>query len=1338
MVEPTTGANTALTTTTLFTSIEAVATDKIGAKIYYIQQGSPYKLGVYDRSANTHTLLASLQTQGGLNWAMTSQPSSLTWFNGHLYFYINNAATLRVAKIELKPDGSFHDTMEEVNTTYDTAFGTIGDLAIDSTGWMYLSSSARFCRYNIASSSGFQVLSSIPTSYWTGLMMGADGTTLYGTRDSEPTKLHTVNIATGEPAGTAFTTSPARSMTDLGSPQQPVMVQPNGLRYMITSGCWTIHRMNLETGADYQITSLLNGQPTAIAHAYADGALYLINFTDWDGAIFLEKYELATGFTTVLGSLKSNTLTYPCTGSTLATAPHAMVYAGGKLYYVAYGTDDLIEITLNAAKTSIVNAARVVDLNGGTTLGDVEAMTLSSDGMLYISRVDAHNLYRYDFANRGALTVLSNVSNAKYNVLTFSDAGVLHGIYTSSDKQIRTFTGSSPWTSTYKITGWTSNNDTTGLNADAIIYNNPLSPVYAVGDFSRTATADFRGVAKFTADGALDTSFNVGAGANAGAAVRGLARAADGKVLVGGDFSSMGGTARNALARLNTDGTLDTSFLPAITVQDPYTLDWSTVSMVQGASLSGVDTTSSSATSANHGLATGGGFSGFGTQTLSNVNGSGINVTLAYSQNMTNAAGSSTGPSLYSPSGGGGSAGINPDARVSGPYALAFNADRTGTITPATFGFNFSSPVYIDSVILGGLCTIAGQPENTLIRAWSAVNAGGTLVAASNYENFSAEAGPFYGSATDPILLNATTNVLMGSGSGSLYHTQGNAAEPRQGRVRLGWATSPVQSAAVSLWAPLISVPSALNAPDFFSWACLVTGGNFNITAIDSAVMGPKTGVTSGVKLGFTNGAVQGQFHVHSPLVGSVGTADNLRGSGGTLLAPIYQDLSALRAQAVSISNSVGSLTPTQTFSASIINPATINATASNGWNVILINEVALGGSEILTLNGTASDYIIINVQKRLNFTASSGIRLTGGLLASRVLVNCLPGSTGLGFTGSATATGGSFFAVQSTNSVTLTGSAIINGGVYANNLDLAGGSIINSVPFSGVPAAATAQLSKLVFRPATSTPGKVWVIAPQTDGKILIGGEFSHVNGTACRNIARLNADGTTDTTFLPNSGGAGPSGAVLAIKPLGNGKVLVGGDFGTWNGSSAGAKLVLLTATGARDTGYTSTLSTAASDTVRMIEGDPAGTSFWIGGSFTAPKNNLARITAATGAADATFSAGGTGPNGRVNSATLSGTSLIIGGDFTSYNGTSRNFMARISTTGALDSTFTRTMDLGVDALFTASGATWFHAGGRFTTHDGQPRNKITGANPTTAAAMQGPWGPTGMTINSIANIE
>jgi uncharacterized delta-60 repeat protein len=63
-------------------------------------------------------------------------------------------------------------------------------------------------------------------------------------------------------------------------------------------------------------------------------------------------------------------------------------------------------------------------------------------------------------------------------------------------------------------------------------------------------------------DGSLDASFNPGAHGYYGALIACLALQPDGKILVGGWFDTLAGQSRYCLGRLNSDGSLDTGFVP--------------------------------------------------------------------------------------------------------------------------------------------------------------------------------------------------------------------------------------------------------------------------------------------------------------------------------------------------------------------------------------------------------------------------------------------------------------------------------------------------------------------------------------------------------------------------------------------------------------------------------------------------------------------------------------------------------------------------------------------------------------------------------------------------------
>jgi uncharacterized delta-60 repeat protein len=81
------------------------------------------------------------------------------------------------------------------------------------------------------------------------------------------------------------------------------------------------------------------------------------------------------------------------------------------------------------------------------------------------------------------------------------------------------------------------------------------------GYFTSMGGQTRNGIARLNPDGSLDTSFDP----NANSDVRPIAVQADGKILVGGSFSSIGGQTRKCIARLNPDGSLDATFDPNVT-----------------------------------------------------------------------------------------------------------------------------------------------------------------------------------------------------------------------------------------------------------------------------------------------------------------------------------------------------------------------------------------------------------------------------------------------------------------------------------------------------------------------------------------------------------------------------------------------------------------------------------------------------------------------------------------------------------------------------------------------------------------------------------------------------
>jgi|GEM_PF-904860 len=94
----------------------------------------------------------------------------------------------------------------------------------------------------------------------------------------------------------------------------------------------------------------------------------------------------------------------------------------------------------------------------------------------------------------------------------------------------------------------------------------PDGDILVGGDFTEAAGAPHFYVARLNADGSGDDAF--GAGTNG--TVWAIARQPDGKILIGGDFSAVNGVPRRALARLDPDGSLDASFAAPAFAAGPF------------------------------------------------------------------------------------------------------------------------------------------------------------------------------------------------------------------------------------------------------------------------------------------------------------------------------------------------------------------------------------------------------------------------------------------------------------------------------------------------------------------------------------------------------------------------------------------------------------------------------------------------------------------------------------------------------------------------------------------------------------------------------------------------
>jgi uncharacterized delta-60 repeat protein len=261
-------------------------------------------------------------------------------------------------------------------------------------------------------------------------------------------------------------------------------------------------------------------------------------------------------------------------------------------------------------------------------------------------------------------------------------------------------------------------------------------------------------------------------------------------------------------------------------------------------------------------------------------------------------------------------------------------------------------------------------------------------------------------------------------------------------------------------------------------------------------------------------------------------------------------------------------------------------------------------------------------------------------------------------------------------------------------------GKVIVAGSFSnvnGVPRNRVARLNAdgtldMTFTPAPEIMAKVDALAVQADGKVLVGGNqlvrLVTQQFERTIQIARLNLDGSLDMSFTPDV----TDSNVLSIKVLDNGQILAGGAFTIW-GNLSRRRLVRLESNGAIDPSLDSPiLGTLVSGvSVYDIEVQDDG-QIVIGGNFggingVSPK--IARLNT-DGSRDPTFDSGlGAETTGGVTTPAVydlafHGDGIIIGGFFHKYDGTNRNFLARLESDGDLDMSFPNgTGVLGQDGI-------------------------------------------------------
>lgn len=230
--------------------------------------------------------------------------------------------------------------------------------------------------------------------------------------------------------------------------------------------------------------------------------------------------------------------------------------------------------------------------------------------------------------------------------------------------------------------------------------------------------------------------------------------------------------------------------------------------------------------------------------------------------------------------------------------------------------------------------------------------------------------------------------------------------------------------------------------------------------------------------------------------------------------------------------------------------------------------------------------------------------------------------------------------------------------------------------------------------------PGPSYIVRAMAlrGSDVFMGGDFTYCKGASRSYIAKIDsATGLVNTSWNP-----GANGYVYAITGSGT-NIYIGGSYSQLGGLTrtslgavnANSGLATTFDPVIQNNGYQGVVSALAIDTSNIL---------YVGGTFTAAKatsrNNLAAFAIAGAGALQSWNPNA---NGAVNTIAKRGTTIFVGGNFTTLNGgsASRNYLASVNNTNGTALAFNPNMGWYVNAI-TLSGNN-LYAGGQFTTVSG-----------------------------------
>jgi uncharacterized delta-60 repeat protein len=354
--------------------------------------------------------------------------------------------------------------------------------------------------------------------------------------------------------------------------------------------------------------------------------------------------------------------------------------------------------------------------------------------------------------------------------------------------------------------------------------------------------------------------------------------------------------------------------------------------------------------------------------------------------------------------------------------------------------------------------------------------------------------------------------------------------------------------------------------------------------------------------------------------------------------------------------------------------------TYSVSVNSILIdnNGNIFFGGRITEYNDTSRVFIVkTDISGNLNATFSTGLTLTQTQDITGLQLDAAYNLYYVGYNF------GNLVRISATSGSQLQAIATVNATITQANLllDSANNKAYIGGWFSSIQGTAAQRIARLNMPGMTidtsfnTTTGfvnleDVQMMTLQSDGKLIVGGSFTSYKGSSYNRIIRLNSDATIDTSFNPGTGFDNTVNRnCIAIQS--DGKIIVGGNFTTYNGTGAN-RIIRLNSDGSIDTGFV--YGTGFGSSVSALAIDSNG-KIVVAGSFTSyngsTRNRIIRLNT-DGSIDTGFSIG-TGFDSSVGAIAIqSDGKILVGGAFSTYNGSTTNQICRLNSDGTIDSSF------------------------------------------------------------------